>query len=109
MEAHGFQEQHIDEIADTSLAARASATAETVSPLLPGEGLNGHVSPQPGWTETDRLVALGRYRILDTPPERAFDDIVQLAAQICKTPMASFNLLTHDRLWFKASVRRSRA
>jgi PAS domain S-box-containing protein len=63
-------------------------------------------SPQaaakPHWTESDRLNALERYKILDTPPEEAFEDMVRLAAQICRTPMANFSLLTEDRQWFKA-------
>jgi hypothetical protein len=28
---------------------------------------------QPDWTESDRLAALRSYRVLDTPPEPAFD------------------------------------
>ena len=32
------------------------------------------------WDEQDRLAALDRYRILDTPTEPDFDDIVRLAA-----------------------------
>jgi hypothetical protein len=38
------------------------------------------------WDEQARLAALASYSILDTPPERAFDDVVRLAAQICDTP-----------------------
>jgi PAS domain S-box-containing protein len=58
----------------------------------------------PGWSDADRLDALDRYKILDTPPEDAFDDIVKLASQICKTPIASFSLLAENRQWFKAAV-----
>ena len=41
---------------------------------------------KPGWVEADRLAALKRYKILDTPPEPAFDDIVKIAARICDVP-----------------------
>ena len=54
--------------------------------------------------ETERLSALRRYGILDTPPEREFDDLVALAAEICGTPMALMSLVDADRQWFKAKV-----
>ncbi len=52
--------------------------------------------------EAKRLEALRRYHILDTPPEPAFDDLVQLAAQLCNTPIAAVCLLDEQRVWFKA-------
>lgn len=52
--------------------------------------------------EAKRLEALRRYHILDTPPEQAFDDLVQLAAQLCHTPIAAVCLLDADRVWAKA-------
>jgi anti-sigma regulatory factor (Ser/Thr protein kinase) len=54
--------------------------------------------------EIGRLAALRRYRILDTEPERAFDDLVLLASQICGTPIALISLVDSDRQWFKARV-----
>ena len=57
-----------------------------------------------GADEAGRLAALRRYRILDTEPEQAFDDLVQLASQICGTPMALISLVDADRQWFKARV-----
>jgi PAS domain S-box-containing protein len=53
--------------------------------------------------EDERLAALYRYEILDTPPEAALNDLVQLAARICGTPMALITLIDETRQWFKAS------
>ena len=38
--------------------------------------------------EAARLAELEQYKILDTPPEEAFDSLTRLAAQICGTPIA---------------------
>src|SRR4030095_3150489 len=57
-----------------------------------------------GIDETARLAALRRYRILDTEPERAFDDMALLASQICATPIALITLIDTDRQWFKSRV-----
>mgnify|MGYP006168250039 FL=1 len=53
--------------------------------------------------EQARLDALHRYRILDTLPEQAYDDIVALARQVCGTPQAVMTFVAEDRQWFKAS------
>lgn len=51
--------------------------------------------------ETKRLEVLNRYKILDTPRESDFDDLVRLAAQICQTPISLVSLVDRDRQWFK--------
>src|SRR5262245_1862077 len=53
---------------------------------------------------TARRAALRKYRILDTEPEQAFDDLTLLAAQICGTPIALITLLDEGRQWFKSRV-----
>lgn len=58
----------------------------------------------PTWDEEDRLAALRRYSILDTPPEADFDDIVRLAAQVCRCPIAMISLIDDRRQWFKAEL-----
>ena len=49
-----------------------------------------------------RLDALATLRVLDTPAENGFDDIVALATQLCETHVALVSLVDHDRQWFKA-------
>jgi len=61
-------------------------------------------SPPPGWTESDRLAALLRYGILDTPKEPEFEDIVRLAGDVFEAPIAVVNLIASDRQWFKAEI-----
>ena len=54
--------------------------------------------------EDQRLAALRRYAILDTPPEASFDQLTRFASQLCATPIALVSLIDRDRQWFKASV-----
>lgn len=54
--------------------------------------------------ELDRLKALRCYNVLDSPPEREFDDLTRLASRICDTPIALVSLVDEDRQWFKSRV-----
>ena len=54
--------------------------------------------------EEQRLHAVRQYAVLDTPPELAFDELAQLAAHICQTPIALIVLVDESRQWFKAKV-----
>jgi PAS domain S-box-containing protein len=53
--------------------------------------------------ETERIKALRKYAILDTPEEPAFDRITRLAARLLGTPIATLTLVDEDRQWFKSA------
>lgn len=55
-----------------------------------------------GRRESARLEALQSYRILDTASEGAFDDLVELAAAVCYTPVAAVAFVDEHRAWLKA-------
>jgi len=54
--------------------------------------------------EPERLLELYRYKVLDTEKEKDFDDLVELAAMICKTPISTITLIDTNRQWFKAQT-----
>ncbi|HZY68492.1 MAG TPA: PAS domain S-box protein [Devosia sp.] len=59
---------------------------------------------KPQEDEGARLRALDRYNILDTPREQEFDDVAELAAEICGTPIAVVNFIGEGRQFFKAEI-----
>jgi PAS domain S-box-containing protein len=54
--------------------------------------------------EAERLAALQDLRVLDTAPDLALHEILQLAAEICFVPVAMVSLVDEARLWFKARI-----
>ncbi|MBY0518747.1 MAG: GAF domain-containing sensor histidine kinase [Bacteriovoracaceae bacterium] len=62
------------------------------------------IKPQNHPYESDRLQSLKSYQLLDTTPEKSFDDIAKIAAQICHVPIALISLVDKERQWFKAKV-----
>lgn len=54
--------------------------------------------------ETARLNALREYNILDSAPEKDFDEIVELASMICETPISTITMIDEARQWFKAKI-----
>ena len=58
-------------------------------------------SPAPA-NETERLAALHALDIVDSAPETAYDEITELAAQICGCPVSYVSFIDDDRRWLKA-------
>jgi signal transduction histidine kinase len=56
------------------------------------------------YNEVDRIAALYELNVLDSEPEKDFDDIVALASSVCGVPMSLVSLIDTDRQWFKARV-----
>jgi signal transduction histidine kinase len=54
--------------------------------------------------EKERLSALRRYDLLDTLPEQVYDDLTELAAYVCRVPIALVSLVDSDRVWFKSRL-----
>ena len=50
--------------------------------------------------DAERVAALHSYGVMGSAPEPAFDDITELAAQICECPVAGVNMIvgTHGTL-----------
>ncbi len=58
--------------------------------------------PETPTHEAERLGALHRYRVLDTPREDMWDDLVLLAAHACLAPIACLSFVGPHRQWCKA-------
>ena len=61
----------------------------------------GSSFPKPA-NESQRLAALRSLNILDTAPEIAYDEIAELAAQICGCPVGYISFIDDHRRWLKA-------
>ena len=54
--------------------------------------------------ESERIQALVDYNILDTLPEKEFDDIVEIAAALFGVKISLIGLIDSKRQWYKAKV-----
>ncbi len=52
--------------------------------------------------EEERLACLNSLDILDTPPERIYDQVTALAADILDVPIALVSIVDRERQWFKS-------
>jgi signal transduction histidine kinase/CheY-like chemotaxis protein len=62
------------------------------------------MSPPIPSNDAERVAHLRSLGVLDTPPEPEYDEVAQLAAEICQAPIALVSLVDSDRQWFKANV-----
>ena len=52
--------------------------------------------------EAERLEAVRRYHVLDTPPDGIFDRVTAIAARRFGAPISIISIVDHDRIWFKS-------
>lgn len=62
-----------------------------------------HKSPRPK-NEKERLKELESYNIIDSLPEKEYDDIALISAHICETPISTVALIDKTRKWHKSKV-----
>lgn len=67
-----------------------------------GQAEHSRLSAAEG-AERERIAAVARYDILDTPPDGAFDRIAALAARLLDMPYATISIVDADRIWLKAT------
>jgi len=54
--------------------------------------------------EAQRMDAVNRYEILDTPRDGTFDRITFLASKIFDVPISTVTIVDSDRIWFKSAT-----
>ena len=67
----------------------------------PGEAMQPAPIPP---DEAERLAALWRTGLLDSPPAECFDRITRSVAALLRVPMAAVSLVDRDRQWFLSRV-----
>jgi adenylate cyclase len=68
---------------------------------IPSAAGDASLSPIPA-NEPQRLDALRDLDVLDSPPEIVYDEIAELAAQVCSCPIGYISFIDDDRRWLKA-------
>src|SRR6202042_3546012 len=54
--------------------------------------------------EALRIEALNQYEVLNSAPDPVLDDLTQLAAQICETPIAAVSFIGSDHIWIRSRI-----
>ena len=88
------------ETSEEAVAAIRRSLADTGQAAMPSDALPFPVALNEG----QRLVALERSGLLDTPPEETFDRLTWLASQTLNAPISLLTLLTPTRQWFKSRL-----
>jgi len=52
--------------------------------------------------EVERVAVVDSYYVTDTPPEVSYDDVAELAAEICQCPVGLINIIADTQEWLKA-------
>ncbi len=60
------------------------------------------IKPDIPSNDKERLKELESYEILDSLPEKEYDDITRIASQICQTKVSLISFVDEDRQWFKS-------
>jgi signal transduction histidine kinase len=60
------------------------------------------IPPKIPENENDRLLAVEKYKLLDTLPEELYDNITALIANICDTPISLVTLMDRERNFLKS-------
>ena len=55
-------------------------------------------------TRPDRLAALRRTALLDTPPEEGFDRLTRMSSRLLGTPVSLISLVADDHQFFKSAI-----
>ena len=85
----------------TLLLAGGSSPISYRSSIVEPTGGDVSTAPIPA-NEPARLAALRALDIVDSPSETAYDEIAELAAQICGCPIGCISFVEDDRRWLKA-------
>ena len=75
---------------------RAWGTADLIYPDMPASSVAD-------CDELDRIRAVRRYEVLDSPSDETFHRICALTARLLQTPIALISIVDSDRAWFMAS------
>ncbi|KXZ50686.1 hypothetical protein GPECTOR_15g370 [Gonium pectorale] len=86
----------------TTTASRISPSRVSLSTESTGGSEPEHKGAPHPVNEEERMGFLCKLGILDTEPEKRFDDITRLCCLVFKTPIALVSLVDKDRQWFKS-------
>tara|TARA_B100001971_G_scaffold111365_1_gene102414 strand:+ start:43446 stop:44588 length:1143 start_codon:yes stop_codon:yes gene_type:complete len=57
-----------------------------------------------GNNKSQKSFIIDELEILNTAPEKSFDEITEIAGQLCECPIAIFSLYDNERFWFKSKI-----